>query len=261
MLTNKLALITGSSSGIGLAVAKKFALNGANLVLVDVSPKVSEAVDELKSIGYENGKKLEVSTHVCDVANRSQVNQMLADVQAKHKLVPNVVVNSAGIVKDNFLVAMKEEEFDEVIRVNLKGTHLVTQAVSKLLLENATSEVLAACKSYCSIVNMASVIGKYGAMTQANYGASKAGVEGLSRSAAKELGRFKIRVNSILPGYIQTPMTDPVPDKYIKGILRTIALGRLGTPEDVTGLCLFLASDKSSYITGASIDCSGGMAF
>ena len=116
-------------------------------------------------------------------------------------------------------------------------------------------------KSYGSIINIASVVGKYGNVGQANYSASKAGVEGFTRTAAKELGRYKIRCNSILPGFIVTPMTDKVPQKYLDLMLKMIPLGRFGDPEDISDLALFLASDQSSYVTGASIECSGGIAF
>jgi 17beta-estradiol 17-dehydrogenase/3alpha(17beta)-hydroxysteroid dehydrogenase (NAD+) len=262
MLKNKLALITGSSSGLGLSIAKKFALNGANLILADLTPNVNKVAAEIEK-SFEN-EKIVVSSHVCDVSDSKQVQNLFDEIKAKHPnhKVPSIVVNSAGITRDGFLLKMKEKDFDQVISVNLKGTYLISQATARGLVENVShKEQLATLKSYGSIINIASVVGKYGNVGQANYSASKAGVEGFTRTAAKELGRYKIRCNSILPGYIVTPMTDKVPEKYLDLMLKMIPLGRLGDPEDVANLALFLASDQSSYVTGASIECSGGIAF
>jgi 17beta-estradiol 17-dehydrogenase/3alpha(17beta)-hydroxysteroid dehydrogenase (NAD+) len=172
-------------------------------------------------------------------------------------------MNSAGITRDSYLLKMSESDFDQVIAVNLKGTHLITQATCRLLVaeQQANNVDLTHVRSYASIINISSVIGKYGNMGQTNYAASKAGVIGFTLSTAKEMGRFKIRCNSILPGYIRTPMTDRVPQKSLDMVKRMIALERIGEPDDVAQLALFLASESSSYITGTNIECSGGLAF
>lgn len=262
MLKNKLALITGGSSGIGLEVAKKFALNGASLALVDMNSNVNDVASEISKLNLND--KIEVSSHVCDVSDSKQVNDLFSNLKSKHPIhkVPSVVVNSAGITRDSFFLKMSEKDFDQVISVNLKGTYLVSQAATRALIENIKAkEELNAMKSYGSIINLASVVGKFGNIGQANYSASKAGVEGLTKTIAKETGRYKIRCNCILPGYIKTPMTDKVPKKYLEQMLQIIPLGRFGLPDDIADLALFLASDSSSFITGASIECSGGMRF
>lgn len=262
MLRNKLALVTGSSSGLGLAIAKKFAINGASLVLADLTPNVNKIASEIQK-EYHN-ENISVSSHVCDVSDSKQVQSLFEEIISKHPnyKVPSIVVNSAGITRDGLLLKMNEKDFDQVISVNLKGTYLVSQAIARRLVENISSkEQLTPLKSYGSIINIASVVGKYGNVGQANYSASKAGVEGLTRTFAKELGRYKIRCNSILPGFIVTPMTDKVPKKHLDLMLKMIPLGRLGDPEDIADMALFLASDASSYVTGASIECSGGLSF
>ena len=259
MLANKLALVTGSSSGIGYSIAQTFAKQGANLVLVDLAKNINDIGQSI-----EKDNKIKVYSHSCDISDSAQVKTLFEKIKETYpeQKVPNVVVNSAGIVRDNFLVKMSEQDFDDVIRVNLKGTFLVTQIASKGLIENFSSfDASDPSKSYGSFINLASVIGKFGNISQANYAASKAGVEGFTRTVAKEMGRYKIRCNSILPGFIKTPMTDQVPEKYLKIMLKLIPLARYGNPEDVAQLALFLASDSSSYITGTSIECSGGMSF
>jgi NAD(P)-dependent dehydrogenase (short-subunit alcohol dehydrogenase family) len=257
-LANKLALVTGASQGIGLSIAKKFAASGADLVLADFSPTITNVASELANTGVK------VTSHVCDVTSSEQINAMFEKIKkdSTNGVVPNVIVNSAGITRDNLLLRMSEEEWDQVMATNLKGTFLVTQAASRLLIEMASEcESYETAKTYASIINLASVIGKFGNVGQANYAASKAGVEAFSKSTAKELGRFKIRCNSILPGFINTPMTDAIPEKFVKMMLKMIPLARIGEPEEIADLAEFLASDESSYITGASIECSGGIGF
>lgn len=260
MLANKLALVTGSASGIGRCVAQTFAKQGASLVLVDLAKNVEEVGEAIRT---EN-KDVRILSYSCDVSDSVQVKLLFNKIKETYPdlKAPNVVVNSAGITRDNILVKMSEKDFDDVIKVNLKGTYLVTQTACRELISNfdainATSQI----KSYASIVNLASVIGKFGNVGQANYAASKAGVEGLTKTVAREMGRYKIRCNAILPGFIKTPMTDKVPEKYLNAMLRMIPIGRYGEPEDIAQLALFLASDSSSYITGSSIECGGGLSF
>jgi 17beta-estradiol 17-dehydrogenase/3alpha(17beta)-hydroxysteroid dehydrogenase (NAD+) len=261
MLTSKLALITGSASGIGKSIAKLFAKNGANLVLVDASSEVMEIGQQIEA---EN-KRIKAHCAQVDVTDSEQIGKLFHDIRLAFPdaRVPNVVVNSAGITKDALLLKMTEADFDDVIRVNLKGTFLITQATARALAENITSSNLnlASLRTYGSIVNMCSVVGKFGNIGQANYAASKAGVDGFTRTTGKELGKLKIRCNSILVGFVKTPMTDKVPERYINQIVKAVPLGRLGDPEDVAQLAMFLASDASSYITGSSIECGGGISF
>merc|ERR1711872_371518 len=186
-----------------------------------------------------------------DVSQAGSVNDCFNQILDKYKRAPDIIVNSAGITKDGFMLRMKEEDFDKVIDVNLKGTFLVTQAAANLMKEQQLPG---------SIVNIASIVGKTGNIGQANYTASKAGVIGFTKTAAKELGRFGIRVNVILPGFIKTPMTDVVPDKVKTGILSQIPLGDFGDPIDIAEATAFLACERSKYITGASFDVNGGMA-
>lgn len=262
MLSNKLALVTGAASGIGKQVALKLAKNGANVALVDFSPNLSAIAKEVEKEANSHYKII-TTAHSCNVSDSSQVNQLLTELKMQHpNQLPTIVVNSAGITRDSFLLKMSEKQFDEVIAVNLKGTFLVTQAISRYLVENLKKNPLDdSISSYGSFINLASVVGKFGNLGQANYSASKAGVEGFTRTVAKELGRYKIRCNAILPGFIQTPMTDKVPPQILEQMISMIPMGRIGSAEDIANLVLFLSSDSSSFITGNSIECSGGMVF
>merc|ERR1711962_613287 len=161
---------------------------------------------------------------ISDVSRKDSVNDCFKQILDKYKRAPDIIVNSAGITKDGFLLRMKEEDFDRVISVNLKGTYLVTQAGASLMKDQRLTG---------SIVNIASIVGRTGNIGQANYTASKAGVVGFTKTAAKELGKFGIRVNVILPGFIKTPMTDVVPEKLKAGILSSVPLGSFGQPEDI----------------------------
>merc|ERR1719433_1254478 len=186
-----------------------------------------------------------------DVSQSDSVSESFQRVLEKYKRPPDIIVNSAGITKEDFLLRMKEEDFDQVIDVNLKGTFLVTQTAASLMKEQ---------KLAGSIVNIASIVGRTGNIGQANYTASKAGVIGFTKTAAKELGKFGIRVNVILPGFIKTPMTDVVPDKVKMSFISQIPLGDFGDPLDIAEVSSFLASTRSKYITGASFDVNGGLA-
>ena len=200
MLSNKLALITGAASGLGRAVALTLAKNGARVALVDLDK------NSLTVLAKEIEEKCQsvkiVTSHACDVSDSAQVNNLLNEIKNNHSnQVPSILVNSAGITRDSFLLKMSEKQFDQVISVNLKGTFLVTQAVARNLVEQLKKKPLdESIGSYGSIINLASVVGKYGNLGQANYAASKAGVEGFTKTTAKELGKYKIRCNAILPG-------------------------------------------------------------
>merc|ERR1719433_1431572 len=186
-----------------------------------------------------------------DVSQSDSVSESFQRVLEKYKRPPDIIVNSAGITKDGFLLRMKEEDFDQVMDVNLKGTFLVTQTAASLMKENQLAG---------SIVNIASIVARTGNIGQANYTASKAGVIGFTKTAAKELGKFGIRVNVILPGFIKTPMTDVVPDKVKEAFVSQIPLGEFGLPVDIAEVAAFLASSRSKYITAASLDVNGGLA-
>jgi 17beta-estradiol 17-dehydrogenase/3alpha(17beta)-hydroxysteroid dehydrogenase (NAD+) len=201
MLSNKLALVTGAASGLGKAVALTLAKNGANVALVDLDKNSLNVVaDEIKE--KCRSIKIITSSHACDVSQSAEVNNLLSEIKHNYSnQVPSILVNSAGITRDSFLLKMSEKQFDQVISVNLKGTFLVTQCVARTLVEHLKKHPLDdSVRSYGSIINLASVVGKYGNLGQANYAASKAGVEGFTRTTAKELGKYKIRCNAILPG-------------------------------------------------------------
>merc|ERR1712123_48566 len=244
VLSGRLALVTGGGRGIGRAVSQVLARENAQVVVTDLSSEgCKETLQDLKT-----GDHMAL---VSDVSQSESVKDCFSKVLEKYGRAPDIIVNSAGITKDVLLLRMKEEDFDKVIDINLKGTFLVTQTAASLMKDN---------KLQGSIVNIASIVGRTGNVGQANYTASKAGVIGFTKTAAKELGRFGIRVNVILPGFIKTPMTDVVPDKVKTGILSQIPLGDFGDPIDIAEAVAFLACKRSKYITGASFDVNGGMA-
>ncbi|XP_029207303.1 (3R)-3-hydroxyacyl-CoA dehydrogenase-like [Acropora muricata] len=246
-LVGRLALVTGAASGIGRAVCHAFATEGANVVVTDLNNQgIQETVDSLPK--HADNRH---SSYSLDVTSGDEIRKVLEYIINGYRKPPCVLVNSAGITSDDFLLKMDEEKFDKVIDVNLKGTFLVTQAVAKVMVDQGVANG--------AIVNLASIVGKVGNLGQVNYSASKAGVEGMTRTCAKELARFGIRCNAVLPGFIQTPMTDAVPDKVLEKLKKQIPLQRLGNPSDVADVVTFLASDRSSYITGTSIEITGGL--
>ncbi|CAJ0564111.1 unnamed protein product, partial [Mesorhabditis spiculigera] len=189
-------------------------------------------------------------SYVGDVSKAADVEQLRKFAVEKLKNAPNVVVNCAGITRDATLLKMSEQSFDEVIAVNLKGVHLVTQAFAREAVAN---------KAPLSIINVSSIIGKVGNFGQTNYAATKAGVIAFTKSAAKELAKKKIRVNTILPGFVETPMTKAMPEDVLKSICAGIPMGRMGHTEEIADGVLFLASDLSSYVTGAQLEITGGL--
>ncbi|KAM4725946.1 (3R)-3-hydroxyacyl-CoA dehydrogenase isoform 2-T2 [Anableps anableps] len=247
-LISRLTLVTGGGSGIGRAVSQRLASEGASVVVADISEdSANETVGHLQS-------DLRGQNHMAaavDVSSKESVKNLVTSIQTRYFQPPSVCVNAAGITQDDFLLNMEEEQFDRVIQVNLKGSFLVTQAVA---------QALVACGApKGSIITLGSIVGKVGNLGQANYAASKAGVEGFSRTAAKELSRFGIRCNCVLPGFISTPMTEKVPEKVLEKMKSLVPLGRMGEPAEVADVCAFLASDDSRYITGASIEVTGGL--
>lgn len=246
LLLGKLALVTGSGSGIGRATCRILAKEGATVISADVN--LESAKQSTKDLKRNND--LEHAFFKLDVKESSDVTEILNRVLEKYKKPPTIIVNSAGITRDNFLLQLSQQDFDDVINVNLRGTFFVVQTFAKSIIEHKINGA--------SIINIASIVGKYGNIGQANYCASKAGVELLTKVASKEFGRYGIRCNSVLPGFIQSPMTKVIPDKVKEKFVKMISLGRFGDAEEVAEVISFLASDKSRYVNGASIEVTGG---
>ncbi|OCT66158.1 estradiol 17-beta-dehydrogenase 8 [Xenopus laevis] len=247
-LKSMLALVTGGGSGIGRAICQRLSVEGASVVIVDLDKAAANA--SLQTLS-RNLSGQEHAAFATDVSQANHVNSLMKKIQGQYSLPPRIAISSAGITKDEFLLRLSEESFDSVLNVNLKGPFLITQAVARA--------IVASGQNGGSIINIGSIVGKVGNLGQSNYAASKAGVEGLTKSAAKELAKFGIRCNTVLPGFISTPMTDKVPQKVLDKFAGMIPLGRLGDPEDIADVCAFLASDDSKYITGASIEVTGGL--
>ncbi len=244
LLEGKVAIITGASRGIGRAVAKTYAENGASIAFSYLSSeeKAKALEDELKELG---GKAVGIKSNAAEYkAAQDLVDQTL---EAYGQI--DVVINNAGITRDDLLLRMPEEKWDEVIDTNLKSVFNLTKAVQKPMLKQRSG----------SIINMSSVVGVQGNAGQSNYAASKAGIIGFTKSIAQELGSRNIRCNAIAPGFIETEMTAELDEETLKAWREGIPLKRGGKPEDVANLCLFLGSDLSDYITGQTINVCGGM--
>jgi len=233
-LEGKTVVVTGGASGIGAAVVDEFLNQGCNVVVSDLTEKESD-----------NNKLLYVK---CDVTKRSDVKEVVAKTVERFGTI-DILVNNAGITKDGLLMRMTEDQWDAVINVNLKGVFNMTQAVSRSMLKARKG----------SIITLSSVVGLHGNPGQTNYAATKGGVIAMSKTWAKEFGARNVRANCVAPGFIQTPMTDVLPEETIKGMLDATPLGRLGQVEDIANAVLFLASDESSFITGEVISVSGGL--
>jgi 3-oxoacyl-[acyl-carrier protein] reductase len=242
-LKGKVALVTGAAQGIGKAVGLLLARNGANIVVSDINlEKAEETAKEIESIG-RNAMAVKV-----DVANLSDVERMVAAVLEKFDKI-DILVNNAGITRDKLILRMTEEDWDVVLNVNLKGTFNCTKAVIRHMAKQRSGK----------IVSIASVVGEMGNAGQVNYSASKAGVIGLTKTIAREFAQRGINVNAIAPGYIETPMTEVLPEKVKEELRRLIPMERLGKPEDVAEAALFLVSEESNYITGHVLNVNGGI--
>ncbi|TBX17223.1 3-oxoacyl-[acyl-carrier-protein] reductase [Clostridium perfringens] len=244
MLKDKVAIVTGGTRGIGRAIALKLADHGANIV-INYRNSDKEA-EELKAILEEKGVK--VLTVKCDISNFEDSKNLMNKCKEVFGKI-DILVNNAGITKDTLIMRMKEEDFDNVIDVNLKGTFNCAKHASAIMLK----------QRFGKIINMTSVVGIAGNAGQVNYAASKAGVIGLTKSLAKELGSRGITVNAVAPGFINTDMTASLSEKVKEEASKNIPLKRLGDPEDVANLVGFLASDAANYITGQVINVDGGM--
>jgi NAD(P)-dependent dehydrogenase (short-subunit alcohol dehydrogenase family) len=240
-----------------LKVSKLFAQQGASLVLTDFNSDFKNVLNEVSSV--DNNFKKDHLTHVCDVRSSKDVNVLFQAIKDKYRTSANIVVNSAGVATENLFINISEEEFDRTLDTNLKGSFLVTQAAIRELVNNHKNVKLQSDDTYGSIINMGSINGKLGASGYAHYAASKSGLEGLTKTVAREYGKYLIRTNTVLPGMVDTPMI--AKETRQKYIIAATPLGRLCKAEDVAKLCLFLASNDSSFINGASIDINGGLSF
>ncbi len=238
----KTVIVTGSARGLGFAMANAFAALGANVMLSGTSESVFTAVEELKEKGYK------VAGTAGDL-RMPGVAQGLIDKTLENFGSVDVLINNAGIVCDKPLVRMEEEDWDKVLDTNLKGTFLCTKAALKIMMKKRSGR----------IINMTSVVGLMGNVGQANYAASKAGLIGFTKSIAKEYGARGITCNAIAPGFIETQMTGSLPEGVKEYYLKSIPLGRYGTPDEVADLAVFLASDRAQYITGQVINIDGGL--
>ena len=244
MEENKTVFVTGGSRGIGKEVALKFADNGYNVVINYVSTKTN--VEELQKEFEDKGVKALIMQ--ADVTDKEAIDEVVKKAIEDFGSI-DVLVNNAGITRDNLLMRMSDEEFDKVIEINLKGTYIVTKAVTKYMMK----------KRKGSIINLSSVVGVAGNAGQCNYSASKAGIIGFTKSVAKELASRNIRSNAVAPGFIETDMTAVLSDEVKENIHNQIPLKRMGTAKEVSNLIYFLGSDESSYITGQVINVDGGM--
>lgn len=244
MLKGKHAIVTGASRGIGRMIALEFAKHGANVAVnyAGSEDKAKEVVEEIKQYGVE------AFPIQADVSDEASVKKMVKEVIGTFGGL-DILVNNAGINRDNLLMRMKEEEFDEVISINLKGVFLCTKAVARQMMKQRGGR----------IINVASIVGVAGNPGQANYVAAKAGVIGLTKTTAKELASRNILVNAVAPGFITTDMTDALTDEQKEAMLEMIPLARFGEPEDVAKVVRFLASEDAAYLTGQTIHIDGGM--
>lgn len=242
-LKDKVALVTGAAQGIGKAIALLLAREGADVVISDINiEKAEETAREIEAMGR---KAVAVKVNV---ASLGDVEKMVQSVLDRFGRI-DILVNNAGIARDKLILRMAEEDWDAVIDINLKGTFNCTKAVVKHMSKQRSGK----------IVNIASVVGEMGNAGQANYSASKAGVIGLTKTIAREFAQRGINVNAIAPGYIETPMTDALPEKVKEELKRMIPAERLGRPEDVAEAVLFLVSEASGYITGQVLNVNGGI--
>ena len=238
-LKGKVAIITGAGSGIGKEAAKLFVREGAKVAACDV---VEEWVKELER------ESDNIEGYRLDVTDRGMIEEVVKKIYEKHGKI-DILVNNAGITRDALFLRMREEDWDRVIEVNLKGVYNMTQVVVPYMVKEGGG----------SIINTSSIVGIYGNIGQTNYAASKAGVIGMTKVWAKELGRYGIRVNAVAPGFIKTPMTEKLPEKVVNVVLERTPLKRMGEPIEVAYVYLFLASDESSFITGQVISVDGGL--
>lgn len=242
MLQNQLALVTGASRGIGKAIAVTLAQNGARVVGTATTEAGAQAIDEYLTASGGAGK-------VLDVRDGAQVDALIDEIERAFGAPVTILVNNAGITQDNIAVRMKESEWDSVIDTNLKSVFRLSKAVLRGMMK----------ARHGRIVNITSVVGSSGNAGQMNYAAAKAGIAGMTRSLAREIGSRNVTVNCVAPGFIDTDMTRSLSEDQKKALLGQIPLGRLGHPDDVAAAVLFLASQQAGYVTGTTLHVNGGM--
>ena len=242
-LNDKVAIVTGASRGIGEAIAKQLSSCGAKIILI---ARNSDQLVAVKETIISKGGIAE--SMAGDVSNLNSFSEIVTNTIDKWGRI-DILVNNAGIARDNIIMRMKEDDWDSVININLKGCFNGIKSVARPMIKNKAGR----------IINITSVIGQIGNAGQSNYAASKAGIMGLTKSMAKELGSRNITVNAVAPGYITTDMTNELNDEVKEQLKSSIPLGRLGTPDDVANLVCFLASDEAGYITGQTFNVDGGM--
>ncbi|MFM2309609.1 MAG: hypothetical protein RLY87_1731 [Chloroflexota bacterium] len=243
-LTDRVAIVTGGSRGIGRAIALALAGAGATVV-VNYRGNTAAADETLAAIAAIGGKAIAIQA---DVANAEDVKRLFSEVNAAYGRI-DILVNNAGITRDTLMMRMKDEDWDAVIDTNLKSQFLTTKAAISPMVRARSGR----------IINITSVVGLMGNAGQANYAAAKAGIIGFTKSVAREIGSRSVTVNAVAPGFIDTELTAVLSEDMREGLKKQIPLGRLGTPEDVAGLVVFLASDQAAYITGQTFNCDGGM--
>ncbi len=239
----KTAVITGAGRGIGAAIAKRLAKDGFDIAVNELTEgSGAQTVEECKALGVK------AAAYAADVSDYAQCEEMVKKIKEDFGTI-DALVNNAGITRDGLLLRMTEENYDSVIRINQKSVFNMTKFVGAVMLRQKSG----------SIVNLASVAGLYGNPGQMNYSASKGAVIAMTKTSAKELGSRGIRVNAVAPGFIQTPMTDKLTDEQKNAILAQIAMKRYGQPEEIANVVAFLLSDDASYVTGQTIEISGGL--
>ncbi|XP_053209895.1 estradiol 17-beta-dehydrogenase 8-like [Panonychus citri] len=242
----RVALVTGAGGGIGRAVSLMLAEKGSSVVSVDINE--DQAAETRKHCESFPGNHASRSV---DVSSKESVTKLFSFIKENYSTPPSILINCAGIIRDSFLLEMSEEDFDSVINVNLKGTFLTTQAAVDAMVAGKVEEG--------SIINLSSVSGKIGNIGQCNYASAKHGIESFTRVIAKEVAKHNIRCNCIMPGFINTQILAPVPQKVMDKIIPQIPLKRIGKPEEIAEAVCFLSSPRASYITGITLQISGGL--